>query len=1831
MAIQFARAEYVSRSKGKNACCKSAYNARDIINDQKTNVIYNFQRLRDNVHHEILLPKYVDTKFNNVKVLANAVEKSEKRKDSQLYKEYVLALPDDQNVSLDLKKEMVYEFIKRSKFIEEGLGVQFDIHKPHDGEKNWHAHLLVTTRRFTKDGLGFENKKAIDLQPQIKQGNGKVFVSEKNNIGELWKNIQNESFEKHGLEIRVDQIAKEGGVHLGPVRMRGLMNEVAQFHAERQSLKTPVFENGNDLLDHITEKAAVFTYEDLQRAVKDIKDNVFQLQLINEAMQSDRLVTLYRDNGTETSKWTTQAVRAEEERALRIADAIHKFTPNVSDHYSTALKNLVDHNQLNAHQGQALSGLLATDKNASGLRILKGRAGTGKTYMLGQLNTLVRDNQAILALSPTHKAVSELKAQGFDNTHTVKAFLFKYRHDRIVVPKGSLFVIDEAAMLGTESTLELLKIAKATQSEVILSGDESQLSSVERGGLFSVFANRYGYATLDQVIRQKTAWGKAVSEAFSKGDVLAGLQILQTNNKLDFSQDPELSLSKLLANWSASETPLVNRLILSIANQDVDVLNKGAREILKTQGVIKGPAFEIENKSTCATFAQGDRIVITETDKNIGVKNGDFGTITQASERQFTLFFDNGKEININPTALHFKHGYAVTVFKSQAASIDSVFVYHSGFGTIQNAYVEMSRHIQDLAFYCNRENSDSLGKVAAQLALNLDAGSSLQYKTAADFAEKDRSLLGKVRGWVHDKATGLSDRFHQNESFYHFQQEHPVTENTIRAVMEEVNAVTQQAVGAEYNFTTPVNLTHHNRNTASASLGNAKPSVNLVNTAINKKSFKPSTWAEDVARVRADLKFNAERVARDLFGEPNKTFSTNNTLRFGENGKLAIEISGPRQGTWYDFSEGNGGDLLALIQREKNVDFKGSFQLAKSYSFEPAQPNVISELPSRKMTKQLSAAEKQQKFDKLFKDANRLGWPEAELAKDYLTKTRGLESALDALQFSDDFGFTPALWNDNHRERQPALVVFARDKDNKITGAQATFLDAETLDKVSDGPAKRSFGSIAGSFVTVQAANHGPTILAEGLETALSLREARVPGKIVVTLGVHNFKNYPAQADEVIIIAKDNDNGNILTERAMNKAERVLAESAHEVLTVAPLTPGDFNDVLMNEGKTAIQSQWMPVVLPYFEKAWSMAWEKSRSTYQDETLLKDKEDYYVKRCREDIEEAKQLEKDKVYVQTLFEQSQPIKGTLSEEYLTKIKVDLDQLPHSHVRHLVVEDYTKQPSQALAIFMENHQGEKIHCRLTHLDEYAKQIISYPDNLGARTYYTSFVPLQKGSENSPIFYTPSIKTGLLLKSHGIDGDIRATLSYQHLSVQQPENNRKSFAASDEHYAKTSEAAEQWGGIFIRVNEYMDHDDIKAEIAEKEERAEIIAARKVAEAEAALPKPEFNLKDALEHESAEAKMEADMAAAEAKLPTPSFSIKAAIQRLDHEPEKSSLGQSEPSTEKIMNVADKSIENHDLLASTSGKNAFNEQPHQLVTKDIDQPALVAGDAEKERARVERLPNESDFAYNSRIVEQMMHPELSEDQLSAIMNRTEKLEDTQKMAEKSLKTQASQDFQEAELTPKEVMTEIEKNYQYLEDNWWKNTSNKSFGVKDFEGNHHNQAESYLVAIAQDANVYDKIDYNSKIGKEMREELQKELKQYMPPRCIAGLKALEQPIEESNLSSKEITAEIEKNYQYLESNWRNNLSNERFGIKDFQGNHHNRPWSYLVDVAQDPSVYNKIDYTSNVAKEMRSALAETFNQEMPHRCIAELKEKQIDYSIQNSREFSMEKDSGLGL
>ena len=91
-----------------------------------------------------------------------------------------------------------------------------------------------------------------------------------------------------------------------------------------------------------------------------------------------------------------------------------------------------------------------------------------------------------------------------------------------------------------------------------------------------------------------------------------------------------------------------------------------------------------------------------------------------------------------------------------------------------------------------------------------------------------------------------------------------------------------------------------------------------------NNRSF------DDVDACRASLRGRAADVAILLIGRPNRSMSSKRELRFGNKGSLAVVISGPKSGCWYDHESDVGGDLFDLIRRERGGNFASALEFAR-------------------------------------------------------------------------------------------------------------------------------------------------------------------------------------------------------------------------------------------------------------------------------------------------------------------------------------------------------------------------------------------------------------------------------------------------------------------------------------------------------------------------------------------------------------------------------------------------------------------------------------------------------------------------------------------------------------------------------------------------------------------------------------------------------------------------------------------------------------------------------------------------------------------------------------
>jgi len=93
MAIYHLHAQIIKRSSGRSSVAASAYRAGEKLHNEYDGITHDYTRKSGVVHSEIMLPQNAPKEFQDRSTLWNAVEKSEKRKDSQTAREIDVALP----------------------------------------------------------------------------------------------------------------------------------------------------------------------------------------------------------------------------------------------------------------------------------------------------------------------------------------------------------------------------------------------------------------------------------------------------------------------------------------------------------------------------------------------------------------------------------------------------------------------------------------------------------------------------------------------------------------------------------------------------------------------------------------------------------------------------------------------------------------------------------------------------------------------------------------------------------------------------------------------------------------------------------------------------------------------------------------------------------------------------------------------------------------------------------------------------------------------------------------------------------------------------------------------------------------------------------------------------------------------------------------------------------------------------------------------------------------------------------------------------------------------------------------------------------------------------------------------------------------------------------------------------------------------------------------------------------------------------------------------------------------------------------------------------------
>ena len=240
----------------------ASYQSGEKLQDKSGKITHDYRKKKGVVHSEILLPDNAPEEYKDRQTLWNTVELSEKRKDAQLAREIIVALPREFDLPEQL--EVMREYVQEN-FVNKGMIADFALHDTGEGNLNSpaegaasgvrnqrsefaqhhsanpHAHIMLTMRNVSRDGFGYKNT----------DWNKKEFLL---SYRKAWAHIINNMLVRKGLDIRIDhRTLKAQGLDRKPTIHMGH----AATALERQGIRTQRGDYNREIKRHNETRAAL--------------------------------------------------------------------------------------------------------------------------------------------------------------------------------------------------------------------------------------------------------------------------------------------------------------------------------------------------------------------------------------------------------------------------------------------------------------------------------------------------------------------------------------------------------------------------------------------------------------------------------------------------------------------------------------------------------------------------------------------------------------------------------------------------------------------------------------------------------------------------------------------------------------------------------------------------------------------------------------------------------------------------------------------------------------------------------------------------------------------------------------------------------------------------------------------------------------------------------------------------------------------------------------------------------------------------------------------------------------------------------------------------------------------------------------------------------------------------------------------------------------------------------------------------------------------------------------------------------------------------------------
>lgn len=282
MASYHCQIQAINR-KERSMIAVSAYiNAKSYTDDRtgmtfdysnKSGVLYSYAYAIDENNKRV--------KIDNLE-LWNKAEQAEKRKDARVGREYIIAIPHELMQEGKRKQglECVLEYCDRiaKRY---NVAIEFAIHDQDNGNKNFHAHILTTTRKATfKDSeLVLTEKSDLELSDKkLRQLGKKTGKEQITSLRKLNADVSNKHLAKNGFDERVDHRTLDAQ---GIDRLPKLHLTRAEMELEKRGKKT----KKGDYNRLIAEQNAI--RKELQEVEKQLSLYVSNSSITHESIFND--------------------------------------------------------------------------------------------------------------------------------------------------------------------------------------------------------------------------------------------------------------------------------------------------------------------------------------------------------------------------------------------------------------------------------------------------------------------------------------------------------------------------------------------------------------------------------------------------------------------------------------------------------------------------------------------------------------------------------------------------------------------------------------------------------------------------------------------------------------------------------------------------------------------------------------------------------------------------------------------------------------------------------------------------------------------------------------------------------------------------------------------------------------------------------------------------------------------------------------------------------------------------------------------------------------------------------------------------------------------------------------------------------------------------------------------------------------------------------------------------------------------------------------------------------------------------------------------------------